>query len=523
MTTNEERVPVLIVGGGYAGLAASLFLAHHGVRSLLVDRHPGPPMQGRARGINVRTLEIYRALGLDGEVTRAGEPFEQDNGVAMCGTLADQDWQWLFDKEAPKSYPEHSAGQLVMADQNAVEPILASAAVAKGADQRFGTSLVSFEADSDGVSAVVEDHASGTRRSLRADYLIAADGNRSAIRERLGIARPGYRVTQPLLSILFEADLSAVVRQRALFWIIRNPEIGFGGFVSTAVPGRWCLALAHDPEAEPVDSVTVERCERAVRAAAGIPDLPVRIVDVGGWQEAVGVAETYRQGRVFLVGDAAHVWPPAGAMGANSAVQDAHNLAWKLAAVLRGQAGPALLDSYEAERRPVALALADLTLRRQEARFGGGRELADVDDEICILGQRYRSSAVLGAPHDTVFGETLDTAALPGMRAPHLWVERDGERLALHDLLDTSFVLLTGASGDAWHAAAAAGSVPMTAYRMGVELTDVDGKWPVRSGLPADGALLVRPDGYVAWRAEGVTADPQETLATALRGILGTA
>jgi hypothetical protein len=353
-----------------------------------------------------------------------------------------------------------------------------------------------------------------------ADYLIAADGNRSRVRERLGIERPGYRVTQPLLSILFDADLDDIIQKRALFWIVRNQTIGFGGFVSTATPGRWAVSIQYDP----AESVPTERMVAAIRAVTGKPDLDPTIVDATGWEEAVGVAERYRQGRVFLVGDAAHVWPPAGGFGANSAVQDSHNLSWKLAAVLAGHAGDELLDSYEAERRPVALELARLTVARQEARFGRGEDSNDVDDLVCVLGQRYQSSALLDATHTGVFSDRMHTAAEPGLRAPHLWVTQDGVRVALHDLFGTGFVLLTDEAGTAWLDAAARTGLPVRAYRIGtgdVDLVDVDQAWPDRSGVDEGGAVLVRPDGYVSWCGDGSAEDPHATLAGVLHSILG--
>ena len=193
--TPEEHVPVLIVGGGYAGLAASLFLSNQSARSQLVDRHPGVSIQGRARGINPRTIEIYRALGLAEAVREAGKPFQGDNGIVRCQTLAGE-WEWIFEAEAPTSFPEWSAGEFVMADQNSVEPVLVQAVRDRGADLRFDTPLVSFEAAADGVAAMVADRATGEQRTIRADYLIAADGNRSPIREQLRIARPPRRTPE---------------------------------------------------------------------------------------------------------------------------------------------------------------------------------------------------------------------------------------------------------------------------------------------------------------------------------------
>ncbi|MBV9847491.1 MAG: FAD-dependent monooxygenase [Kutzneria sp.] len=525
----DEHVPVLIVGGGYAGLASSLLLSHHGVPSLLIDKHPPFSLQGRARGINWRTMEIYRSLGIADAVHEEGKPFDDNAGVARCTTLAGE-WEWLYEAEEPRGLPEHTAAEFCLADQSSVEPVLMEAALGRGADQRFNTTLVSFQADDDGVTAVVEDRDSGQRRTVRADYLIAADGSRSMIREQLGIERPGPGVVKHWVSIVFEADLSQIVKRSALFWIILNPEFGFASMVTTATAGRWAVGFGYDPEKDSPDDFTARRCEQLVKAAVGLDDLEVTVLDVGSWEEAIGVADSYRGGRVFLAGDSAHVWPPAGGMGANSAIQDAHNLAWKLAAVIKGHADPSLLDSYEAERRPVARELAQLTVRRQESRFNNDEPYQDdVDDTICVLGQRYRSSAVLGAEHDSVFGKKLDLRARPGERAPHVWLDKDGTRLSVHDLCHDSFVLLTGSAGTPWTVAAEKvaerTSVPLRAHRVGpasapVDLVDVDGEWQTRFGLDADGAVLLRPDGYVAWRASNSAADTETQLSEALNRVL---
>ncbi|WP_163569030.1 FAD-dependent monooxygenase [Fodinicola feengrottensis] len=189
METFDDRTPVLIAGGGLVGLAASLFLARQGIRSLLVDRHPGVSIHGRARGINQRTMEIYRAFGIEADVLKAGAPFDDEAGVARCETLAGP-WEWLYEQEAPRAWPDLTAGEFCMADQNTVEPILIDAAVNTGAVHRFNTELLSFDSDENGVTARIQDRVTGERRTVRADYLIAADGNRSPIREKLGIARP---------------------------------------------------------------------------------------------------------------------------------------------------------------------------------------------------------------------------------------------------------------------------------------------------------------------------------------------
>jgi len=530
MTAYDENAPVLIVGGGYAGLASALFLSHHGVRPVLVDRHPTLSLQGRARGINQRTMELYRPLGIESRIREVGRPFDEESGVVRCTSLADE-WDWLLE-EARGTPPELTASEFGMADQRSVEPVLIDAARRAGADIRFNTQCVSVEADAGGVTAVTRDRDCKRPHTLRSDYLIAADGFRGTIARGAGIDRTGPGVTQHWVTFVIEADLSDIVTRRALFWIVVNPELGrLGSFLTTAVPNQWAVSVTYDPAHDAASDFTPARCRELARAVIG-RDVPVKILDIAAWEEAVGVADRFRSGRILLAGDSAHVWPPAGAMGANAAVQDAHNLAWKLAGVINGWAADGLLDSYEAERRPVAQTLADITVRRQQARFGDTPDDDDVDDILCILGQRYRSAAIIGAGHTTVYGDRLEQRAVPGVRAPHLWLGRNGGQVPVHDLFHAAFVLFTGAAGVAWTTAARAVAdrtgVPLRAYRVGpasagADLLAAGDDWEQRYGPGDDGAVLVRPDGYVAWRSAAPPADPAALLADVFGRLLGRA
>ncbi|GLY85478.1 hypothetical protein Airi02_034070 [Actinoallomurus iriomotensis] len=422
-------------------------------------------------------MEIYRAYGVAGAVERAGAPFDAESGVARCESLAGE-WQWLFDAEEPRAWPDVTAGAFCMADQNTVEPILIDAAREAGAEHLFNTELLDLATDGDGVTATIEDRATGRRQVVRATYLVAADGNRSPIRQRLGIARTGEMTFQHTMNIVFRADLSGFLPRRALFWIIANPDGFFGGLVSTADPNRWQVSVAYDPATESTADFTKERCVRLVRAAVG-KDIDVEIEGVGAWEQGVGVAERYRDGRVFLVGDSAHVWPPAGALGANTGVQDAHNLAWKLAAVLNGQAGDDLLDTYDAERRPLAETLAPMIVAHQQARISGAAEPEGMDGRTQAFGAAYGPGPVFDAEYGP--------QARVGSRAPHLWL---GD-IALHDLCVGDFVLLC--DSPEWMDAAR--MAPVRAYRA----EHADG-W---TRLYGPGAVLIRPDGYVAWRSTG--------------------
>jgi 2-polyprenyl-6-methoxyphenol hydroxylase-like FAD-dependent oxidoreductase len=489
MTETEEHFSVLICGGGLVGLAGAVFLARQGVHPLLVDRHPGVSIHGRARGINQRTMEIYRAYGIDQQVHAAGKPFDAEAGVASCETLASE-WHWLYDAEEPRVWPELTAGAFCMADQNTVEPILVDTARRDGATHRFNTELTSFEATENGVIATTTDRTTGQMRTIRADYLIAADGNRSPIRQKLGIDRAGETTFMHSMNIVFRADLSAFLPRRALFWIITG--VG-GGLVSTADPHRWQLTVSYDPTTEGVKDFTDSRCVSLVRGAIGKPDLDVTVEDVAAWEQGVGVAERYRDGHVFLAGDSAHTWPPAGALGANTGVQDIHNLAWKIAAVTKGWSDPALLDTYEKERLPIAHELAPMIVRHQQARMSG-ETAEEMDPQRQILGQLYG--------HEKVFTHDLNALATEGARAPHLWLTVDGKRTAAHDLFVDEHVLLC--DSPAWEQAAAKQPFPIKAVRA----EHADG-WSARYG---GGATLVRPDGYVARRYAALPADPAQAL-----------
>jgi 2-polyprenyl-6-methoxyphenol hydroxylase-like FAD-dependent oxidoreductase len=514
MPDRQIQTTVLIVGGGYAGLASSLFLSAQGVPSILADRHPAASVQGRARGINQRTMELYRPLGLEPALLEAARPFAADSGVARCQVLAG-DWEWLFDPDPDPAAALASPSAFCLADQNTVEPLLRAAARERGADLRLDTEVRDVSIDAGGVTAVLAGN--GPPAAVRADYLIAADGHASPLRRLAGIGRAGPGVTQHWVSIVIDAGLDQIITRRALFWIVLNERLGFASFVTTATPGRWAVSVTYDPRTTAAADFTAERCTQIAHAAIGRDDIAVTVVSVAAWEQAVGVADAYRSGRVFLVGDSAHVWPPAGAMGANSAVQDASNLAWKLGAVQAGLAGDTLLDTYQAERRPVALALADLTVRRQAARFGGGLD-DDIDDLVLTLGQRYRSAAIAGEAPGAPFGRPVADRPEAGARMPHARLVRDGSVISSHDLFTGGFVLLAGPAGTSWLDAAdqarGATGVRLDAYRVGRDLGDPDGAWE-RFALPGGAAVLARPDGYVAW-----TGGDAPALAGVLRRLL---
>jgi putative polyketide hydroxylase len=304
---------------------------------------------------------------------------------------------------------------------------------------------------------------------------------------------------------------------------------------------RWVFHAPWHPEhGETLEEFTDERCREHIRRAVGVPDLHVEVTGRAPWHAAERIAERYADGRVFLAGDSAHEMPPTGAFGSNTGIQDAHNLAWKLSAVLDGWAGPGLLDSYDAERRPVAEATSARASSRSvehshpgyspEPGAGGpGGKRGGILN--VALGYRYPRGAVLGAdPAVPVVPDGLRLTGEPGSRAPHLWLDRSGDRISTLDLYERTPVLLSSAGAlGAWHTAAARVAerlaVPLASYRIGegpdAELAPVAGEdWAAAHGVTVDGAVLVRPDGFVAWRAEGTSEDPESALRAALATVL---
>lgn len=334
----------------------------------------------------------------------------------------------------------------------------------------------------------------------------------------------------PIVNILFRADLSEVTQGRDLsFGVLTNDELRPGLLITVNGRDRWILHVPYDPERETPEAFTPERCRELVaRAAIGVPDLPVEILSALPWRVSARLADRFREGRIFLAGDAAHVVPPTGGFGMNTGIADAHNLAWKLAMTLRGQAGPALLDSYDAERHPVARFTMEQALLRLErpdlhwdpSRTAERKEAGIADDAVVHLGVRY------GSAPPSLHDPERDLDGSPGSRVPHAWLElpeREGRRVSTLDLAGPGFALLAGAEARDWCAAARD-----AAARLGVEVrviqmaaVDPEGAWCRAAGVGDHGALLVRPDGFVAWRARGAEGEAGAVMERVLRGVLG--
>ncbi|MEU6610788.1 FAD-dependent monooxygenase [Streptomyces shenzhenensis] len=561
----DHRIPVLIVGGSLVGLSMSLFLGRLGVRHLLVERHSGTSIHPRGRGNNVRTMELFRMAGIEPDIKTAASLLADNHGILQTPTLAGDAGEWLFKQIDPGGgLARFSPTGWCLCSQNDLEPVLVDGARALGGDLRYSHELEAFAQDADGVTATVRDRGTDEQYTVRADYLVAADGPRSPVRRRLGIGQSGPGDLFANVSATFRSKLLAdVVGDRRFICCYLTDQEADGALLPVDNEERWVFHAPWHPErGETLEEFTEERLQRHIRRAVGVPDLDVEITGKASWRAAERVADRYAAGRVFLAGDSAHEMSPTGAFGSNTGIQDAHNLAWKLAAVLDGWAGPGLLETYDTERRPVALA----TSARASARsvehshpgfapapgVGGGRRGGILN---VVLGYRYPRGAVIGSdPEQPVVPEELTLTGQPGSRAPHQWLRRSGERLSTLDLYERSLVLLSDAPDDAgWHAAARRiaeqDGVRLDAYRIGpgadADLTydtqptgappgpgrpggpggpgaasSVD--WARLHGTTADGAVLVRPDGFVAWRSPGAVPDPESTLRRTLTTLLHT-
>jgi len=521
----DVRVPVLVVGGGPVGLSMAIFLKRHGVQTLVVEKRASTSFLPRAPGLQARTMELFRAAGFSDEI-RALEQGDShpyfEGGIIQVPTFARIDEAITL--EAPSlDGPTVSPERVMGCGQDRYEKVLVDLIERDGGEVRFVHRLIDLTQDEQGVDAVVED-GDGNRYRVRADYLVAADGATSTVRTLLKVERTGRGTVFNALSVYFSApELEKLLKDRKfILCYATNARANMIGLSRLHGCDPWLATPIYYPErGERPEDFTDERCIDIIRTAAGKDDLIVEVKDKVPWRGTQLVATTFRIGRVFLAGDAAHVHPPAGGFGANTGIHDSHNLAWKIAAVLQGKADDPLLDSYDSERRHVGEAMAEQAMVRNRIRHGYADEetrKSMVDDIIVTLGYRYQSPTVTG--YDSTVA-VLSTKPIltgePGTRAPHVWLDRNGSKISTIDLFWGEFVLLTGSRDNGWAEAAERAakqlSVPVQVHVVGADgdLVPQDRDWAQAYGVPADGAVLVRPDAFVSWRSTG-PVDNQDAL-----------
>ena len=529
------ETPVLIVGGGPVGLTASIALSQHGVRSLLVERHPDTSLAPKARAINARSMEMYRQMGVEDDIRSAGMPPRFGGMILWAESLAGKEINRLAPGRGSATGLAMSPVANCGCSQDILEPVLRRHAEALAPNGlRFNTELSDLTQDANGVTGVLTDLRDQQKIPFHARYVIAADGTRSTVREKLGIGRTGERDIYDSVNIHVRADLRPWIEDRpAALYLIEQPDLR-GTFLTVNGSDRWGF-LVHSLSAYGFtkENLSPERCIALVRQAVGVSDLPVEVLGISFWNCSAMVADKFASGSVFLAGDAAHETTPSGGFGMNLGVQDTQNLAWKMAAVIHGQAVPSLLDTYDVERRPHASEVVrttllnmqsfDRTARQTEAKLPRKEFL---NERGLIFGACYRSAAVVsdGSQPPAVEDPVTEyvPSAHPGCRAPHVWLQSEHRRISTIDLFGRGFVLLAASAGSAWRSAAGRQGLPrIDVHVIGEDVIDPEQVWMNAYGVREGGAVLVRPDGYVAWRVASLPDDPARALARAFGQLLG--
>ncbi|NEB11272.1 hypothetical protein G3I32_20935 [Streptomyces coelicoflavus] len=526
----ERHVPVLIVGGSLSGLSAALFLAVQGVECLLVEQRPSTSVHPRARLVTARSMELFRSAGIEEAVRKAGDP--GPIGFVVADTLADEHYVPTGDHHDETL--DISPTGMRLCDQQQLEPLVLGRARELGAQVSFGTRFEGLVQDPDGVTATLGTADGSASWTVRCDYLLAADGIRSPVREALGISRHGPGLLGRSVSAIFDADLEPVLRGRRAMAVIVRKAGAFLFARGNSEARMWQLGFPLHEGIDLSPEGLRERTQELVRVAADAPELEVTVHSAMAWESEALVADSFRSGRVFLVGDSAHAMPPTGGFGGNTGVQDGHNLAWKIAAVRAGTADEALLDTYDAERRPVA----DFTVQETLARIGqsSAQSRATVQLGYCypslLAGVRGKDGADEAAVEEgSVTENPHEPTGRPGTRAPHVALDHEGRRLSTLDLFGGGFVLLTGARGQAWRSAVDGAECEVEVrtvvgpgeHTAAQELvyTDVDGTFLSSYRIGPHGAVLVRPDGFIGWRTSQECSGAGERLGEAVRSLVG--
>ncbi|CAK7226979.1 hypothetical protein SEUCBS140593_006424 [Sporothrix eucalyptigena] len=592
----------LIVGAGPSGAALACFLAEYGLKGIMVSAAPGTANTPRAHITNIAALECLRDIGLDSDLKQVSSEGSCMMHTRWCHSMAGAEYarvySWGNDPKRKGDYESVSPCAPVDLPQTLLEPVLVRHATNNGYKVRFDTALVSFSQDavSGLYTATLRDKIANVEYKVRSKYIFGADGAQSQVVKQLDlplIKKPGQGLA---VNVLVKADLSHLVdaRRGNLHWVMQpdreHPASGWMGIVRMVKPWHeWMFILfpnrdvdINDPT-NAVSQATNEDYLARVRDFIG-DDTPAKILNVSKWFINEIVAETYSVGNVFCLGDAVHRHPPMNGLGSNTCIQDAFNLAWKVAYVHKGLANPALLNTYSIERQPVGKGIITRANQGFRDHFHVWEALGTlpktVDERRAVLdeleaptpaGQKRRNALRQAIQHTShefnglgiemnqhYHGPGIYTAdelkpwvlpgraaedpvlyhepnTYPGSRLPHAWLNPGAipttQRISTIDIAGKGkFVLFTGIGGEAWRGAAAKvskelGGVPLEVHSIGFrqDWEDFYFAWADLRGVAESGVVLVRPDRFVAWRSQEVAGDEAacaDKLGAVMRSIL---
>ena len=505
MTTKSD-IDVLIVGAGPVGISAAMLLHKMGHSVRIIDRRDGPQRAPAAHVINARTFEVWRQIGINVDHLRSHAQEPQAAGqVHWVTKLGGEVLGSLPYERQSDEMLDFTPTPLRNLAQHVLEPLLVDELAAMGVNIEYSTQWLSMIQEHETVASTMTHN--GTDEVIVAKHVLGCDGASSAVRRASGITMEGPDNLQSFAMIHFTADLSSLTREcpGVLYWLC---DQGMGGtLISHGGDNEW--VYMHPVDADYVIDQSPDVCVSMVRSVLIDTPADIKILKTSSWTMTSQIADRYREGRVFLVGDAAHRFPPSGGMGLNSGVQDAHNLAWKLHAVLSNQATDSLLDTYEPERRPVAQRNAQASLENAFKMFEVFEALGKPNQEGLVeainnqqthfdmfglqMGYRYELEGTTTpiAPLSDDIIRNYTPSSEPGSRLPHGWLIRDGKTISSLDLIDlTQATVIIGPSAH----------VSYNCLQVGRDFEDPHAWWSNVLGLSDDTCLTVRPDQHVASR-----------------------